>query len=546
MCNGYRFPAWQASAIRALLAVPGVEVGLLIVAEPPVPGGPSKLRRLGDWPRLIWNLFNKGYIERRSRASRPTDLVADLLGVPEIRCRTERVGRYAERFSSADVTAIASCNLDFVLRFAFGVISGEILTTPRWGVWSFHHGDERSYRGRPPGFWELVEGEKVVGSILQRLTERLDAGVILYRGFFKATPHSYLRTRDELFLGSSEWPRSVVQALRADSATAASAQPSSTEAPVRRDPANAVMIRFLARQAIEFFKSQWRGLTAAAIWTVGVADQPIAHFLDGRLPSIRWIREPGRARYLADPFPTSYEGSLWGLVEDFDYRTHRGVISALLLDDEHARPHMVLDPGVHASYPYLFDLNGDLWCVPETYQAREVRLYRAVTFPHEWQLHATLIERLAALDSTLVQHGGHWWLFCTDRDDGPNSKLRIWHASDLVGPWMPHPLNPVKTDVRSSRPAGTPFLIDGILYRPAQDGSNSYGGSIAINRVDRLTPTAFSEDVVATLHPPRDGPYRDGIHTISAVGDRTVIDGRRDKFILAAFRRELASRLRRR
>ncbi|MEX0700418.1 MAG: hypothetical protein WD651_12585 [Acidimicrobiia bacterium] len=544
MCNGHRFPAWQASAIRALLALEGVEVGLLIIAEQLAASGPSKLRRLRDWPRLIWNLFNKGYVERRSIASRPTDLASELSGTPEIHCGTERVGRYAERFSPDDIAAVASCNLDFILRFGFGVIKGEILTTPRWGVWSFHHGDERSYRGRPPGFWELVAGEKVVGSILQRLTERLDAGVILYRGFFKATAHSYLRTRDDLFLGSSEWPRSVLQALRKGDDAAASASPSTTEAAVRRDPTNGVMLRFLARQAVEFVKSQWRGLTAAATWTVGVVEQPIARFLDGGLPSIRWIREPGRNRYLADPFSVFYKGSLWALVEDYDYGTHRGVISAVVLDDNDAQPRTVLDIGVHASYPYLFELNGDFWCVPETYQAGEVRLYQAVNFPHEWRLHATLIKGVAALDSTLVRHGDRWWLFCTDRDDGPNTKLRIWHAHDLAGPWTPHPLNPVKTDVRSSRPAGTPFAKDGILYRPAQDGSESYGGSIAINRIDLLTPTAFSEEVVATVHPPPQGRYRDGLHTICAVGEKTVIDGRRDSFITAAFLRELGSRLR--
>ena len=40
----------------------------------------------------------------------------------------------------------------------------------------------------------------------------------------------------------------------------------------------------------------------------------------------------------------------------------------------------------------------------------------------------------------------------------------------------------VKTDVRSARPAGTPFVYQGELYRPAQDCSRTYGGSIVIHR----------------------------------------------------------------
>src|SRR5213596_456309 len=56
-----------------------------------------------------------------------------------------------------------------------------------------------------------------------------------------------------------------------------------------------------------------------------------------------------------------------------------------------------------------------------------------------------------------------------------------------LGPWRPHPGNPVKVDVRSSRPAGGPFLFGGNLYRPAQDCSRTYGGGITINRVTHLS-----------------------------------------------------------
>jgi hypothetical protein len=542
MCNGYRFPAWQAAAIRSLLAMDGVEAAALITPDH-AGGRPNKLRRLADWPRLSWNLYNKGFVERRSAASRPIDLSTDLSDVRLMACRTERVGRYAERFSDNDVAAIRGLDLDFILRFGFGIIKGDVLQVPRWGVWSFHHGDERTYRGRPPGFWELVNGERVVGSILQRLTERLDAGTILYRGFFKPIAHSYRRTRDELFLGSSEWPAAVVGAIRSGDVSVVSAQASTTQAVVRRDPGNLVMIRFLARQIIEFIKSQWRGLTAAAMWTVGVVEAPIASILEGSLPAIRWFPEQGASRYLADPFPVSKDGALWALVEDYDYRTHRGLISAVNLNDWAGKPRPVIDAGVHASYPYVFEWEGTFWCVPETYQAKEVRLYRAVEFPDVWEHHATLIEGVAALDATVIQHNGLWWLFCTDRDAGSNTKLRIWFAPHLIGPWVPHPLNPVKTDVRSSRPAGTPFVSNDILYRPAQDGSDSYGGSITINRVDLLTPTKFTEEVVARVDPPGQGRYRDGLHTISVVGDRIVLDGRRDIFVFAAFRRELMSRL---
>ena len=99
----------------------------------------------------------------------------------------------------------------------------------------------------------------------------------------------------------------------------------------------------------------------------------------------------------------------------------------------------------------------------------------------------------------------------------------------------PHALNPVKMDVRSARPAGTPFIHKGVLYRPAQDCSNAYGGRIAINRVNRLTATEFDEETVKFIEPFIDGPFPDGIHTLSAVGDITLVDGKRERFIWQAF-----------
>jgi hypothetical protein len=501
------------------------------------------LTRLSDLPRLVWNLYNKAYVERRSAASRSIDMSLEFADVPTLRCRTEKVGKFGERLAAGDIATIASFELDFVLRFSFGILKGEILDTPKWGVWSFHHGDERSYRGRPPGFWELAAGEHVIGSVLQRLTERLDAGVILYRGFFKAINHSYRRTRDDIFLGSSEWPAVVVAAIRNGLVEFIEAPASTTTAPLRRDPTNGVMLRFLFRQAVDFVRSQWRGLTNAAKWNVGVAEASIGSLVEGPLPQVKWLPEQGPDRYLADPFPVMHDDSLWALVEDYDYRDRRGVVSAICLSDPDSRPRRVIDTGTHASYPYLFQWDGQFWCVPETFQAQEVRLYRATEFPVEWKLESVLIRGVAALDPTVLHHTGRWWLFCTDHKSGPNSKLRIWHADHLIGPWLPHPLNPVKTDIRSSRPAGTPFVLDDILYRPAQDGSQTYGGRVTINRVNVLSETEFSEEVVATIGPLRQGPYRDGLHTISAIGDRTVVDARRDTFIGAAFRRELASRL---
>lgn len=69
-------------------------------------------------------------------------------------------------------------NVDIVIRFGFGILKGDALTAPTHGVLSYHHGDLREYRGRPAGFYELLNGENEVGITVQRLNEKLDAGEI--------------------------------------------------------------------------------------------------------------------------------------------------------------------------------------------------------------------------------------------------------------------------------------------------------------------------------------------------------------------------------
>ena len=67
-----------------------------------------------------------------------------------------------------------------------------------------------------------------------------------------------------------------------------------------------------------------------------------------------------------------------------------------------------------------------------------------------------------------------------------------------------------------------------------------------INRVLRLTPTEFEETPAAFVDPDPHGPYPHGLHTLSAFGTRTLVDGKREAFVgwalVGAFRKLLRTR----
>ena len=292
------------------------------------------------------------------------------------------------------------------------------------------------------------------------------------------------------------------------------------------------------RRPIYFYRRIFRH----DVWNIGIVDAPIHTFLTpGARPPVRWLPEPPRGSFLADPFVVETKDGPVIVAEHFSYAEGKGHIAALAStpDGSFGPPTPIIEEPMHMSYPAIVQHEGHIYCIPETGTERALHCYEATAFPYHWERRATLIEDFAVLDATIFPHEGRWWLFCSEDDGSPGTTLHLWYAADPLGPWTPHAANPVKRDLRSSRPAGMPFVYDGCLYRPAQDSTRTYGGAVVINKVLHLTPTAFAEEPVTTVAPYTDGPYRFGIHTLSAWGGRTVIDGKRHRFIPCEFRRVL-------
>lgn len=544
LCRGTTFPEWQARCLRHLLALEGVEAALLILDERPTPAGqasaqPPQLRH------LLWWLYASLQL-RRAAATRPADLATLLAAVPTLSWRTTGTDPDEESFRDEDLAAIRRRDLDFILHFAADAPRGAVLDVPRCGVWAFRFGEG----GGLPGFWEVYHGDPSAGATLQRLLPRRQPGLTLYQGHLKTFRFSYVRSYDELLLSVVDWPARVCKDLQHGVAAPRDARPVPADAQRDHLPTNPQMVRLLFALARRALVGGFGILFRSEQWTIGIVDAPIQTFLvPGARPPIRWFPEIPAGWFIADPFALGRGDDTAVLVEAFSYRRGKGHIAALELSAAGAitAPRPVIEAPTHLSYPYLVEDRGEIYCIPESAAARKVTLYKAVEFPRRWVEHATLIEGFPARDATVFRHGDRWWLLCSMGEGGHESRLYGWYAPELVGPWTPHPANPLKTDVRSSRPAGTPFTDAGRLYRPAQDCSRTYGGAITINQVRRLTPTEFDEVAVTVVTPYPDSPYPHGLHTLSACGQRTMIDAKRLRFSWPATRqvvRSLGSTLR--
>ena len=73
--------------------------------------------------------------------------------------------------------------------------------------------------------------------------------------------------------------------------------------------------------------------------------------------------------------------------------------------------------------PFLLRHNERLLCIPESNEAEEVCLYALDEHRLGWTREAVLIKGRRLVDSTVLLHEGRWWLFATDEENGPNTKL---------------------------------------------------------------------------------------------------------------------------
>lgn len=232
-------------------------------------------------------------------------------------------------------------------------------------------------------------------------------------------------------------------------------------------------------------------------------------------------------RFFADPFVIARDGRTFLFVEEFPYALGRGVVSVAELgaDGRFGVPRQVLAEPHHLSYPQVFELDGEVWMIPESSAARQVVLYRAERFPDRWVRHATLIADREVSDATLLERDGRYWLFGTERHSQGNASdtMVVFAAARLEGPWLPHPMNPVLIDRTAARPGGAFVRRGERLFLPVQDGTRAYGGGLGLAELLELDAHTVR---FAAPRPVAPGSAwdRHGIHTLNHAGGIEVVD----------------------
>jgi hypothetical protein len=530
-------PAWVESIVSSVKKSGFAEIALAIVRAPDNPA-PSRMLPIGrtrnrPWKGVIGRALYHLYVELDNKAHpqflapfETGELQSLLEDVPKLFIRYRQSGS-PNQFGSADIQSIRDYELDVILRFGFDDAKGEILTVARYGVWSNSHADQESFRQTPAFLKQMVENKPVSMIFLSRVAESRHGAQIIYRSYSATESRTSLsHNRGRAYLKGTAFTLRCLRQIYAHGETGLRDEMPCDENEAEDKAMNEYrMLPFLGRTALTLLKNRVTKEQWFFAYRKPAQSTYIVPDMKGFIPIV-----PPMDRLYADPFPITVNGRDYVFFENMDYKSNKGIISYVCFD-ESGRPGAVKNALItdhHLSYPFLFAWQGNIYLVPETAQSNAVKLYRAASFPERWEFVGNLIEGVKAVDTTLHEHGDAWYMFMNISECGgsANDELFLFVSETPLGPWTPHPLNPVKSDARSARPAGRIFEKDGKLIRPSQDCTVTYGYGINFCEIKVLSRTEYEECIVGRIHPSWLNGLT-GTHTYNRTDTIEVVDGKR-------------------
>jgi hypothetical protein len=309
---------------------------------------------------------------------------------------------------------------------------------------------------------------------------------------------------------------------------------SESTAKIYRPPVNIKMLRYWILCLTRRLRFHLHDIFRQEDWNVGYVEMPLNEFV--KEPEIHeadvvWFKRKRRSIYNADPFVITTDKDTYVFYESYNYKSGKGHIEVVRKSKGYKRPKVALEEPFHLSYPFVFQYDGAVYCIPESHEANRLNLYRFNEKELKLEQECVLMEHVRAIDPTLIYRDGCWNLFITQKDF-PSVKLYRYVAEDLKGPYLPHHTNPVKVDCADARMAGAFFEVDGDLIRPAQECVRYYGTAVCLNRVDAITNSEYIETQYDKIKPFVHSKYKQGLHTLNGNDVVTVFDGKRWRFTL--------------
>jgi hypothetical protein len=535
--SDYYFPAWQNKIIEEIIRSDYAEITLLVKNDSHFTSSLIPKKTFGfailKFHEKIDDIVFKGNSDYCLRKN-STDLLRD---IAEIILNPEEEDSVFE-LNQKQISQIRKYNLDIIVNFGFYVLNGDIINQARYGILSYSMSEDSATNRIATGYWEIVENRPVTNALLKISKTDLKQQTTIYCSSESTYSYSIAVNRNKVFWRASLFIPRVLKGIYnyGDSYL------------------NTLIIRYKDKELIDFNELHLPPSTIPAIKNLFIFFGRIARQICKKIfytDSFNWILlyeidnvadvfqksfdkfkilQPEKNKFWADPFVLSKNDRYYIFVEEFIYQKDKGHISVIELDNTGYVLHSekIIDRPYHLSYPFIFEMDGNYYMIPETSQDRTIQLFKCDEFPYKWVFAKNIMENICAVDTTLFFHKNKWWLFtCIDESDkniGCSTELFLYFSDDLFSDeWHSHPCNPVISDIRTARPAGRIFVQDSKVYRPSQDCSVRYGKGFNLNQITLLSESEYQETVLRKIEPDWLHKFK-GAHTFNFDEKFTIID----------------------
>lgn len=505
---GVEVPAWQAFVVTELSRKTGLDVALLKIddAQPalvPVWGWPSGRRAV------------QRYHGFRRSIDGPSAMQPKRL--PESEIETWRPARLSDSGLNDQDLIINLTNVEVPT------------TSGRPKEWYFSVGDCPRLSRAPLGFWEHYSNRSVFESLL---CERADENA--YRAVSRIVTSSDLLHMSSTFDGHL-WKCAlhlVRETGRVFEAPSVSRAPVPVTGRLPAEPTGlhkaGLIAKVFGRRLSQLVRSKLRNERWTLITVPGrhMHQMSVKHASGSMFGA--W--QPPEASW-ADPNCVGTERGTFLFFEEESAPTSNGRIAVVEIDEHGSagRPHTVLERDYHLSYPFVFRHRQTYYMVPESAENDSLDLYECVDFPLRWKFVMSLMKGIKIYDATLFAHGGRWWIFGNVASHPAVSswdELFLFSSKSLQSTaWQAHPQNPIVSDPRFARPAGSIIEQQGRLYRPSQNSGSEYGQALNLFEIEHLDVHRYAEKQIGKIYPRASGDVT-GVHTISKGRDCWFLDVR--------------------
>lgn len=227
-----------------------------------------------------------------------------------------------------------------------------------------------------------------------------------------------------------------------------------------------------------------------------------------------------KSHWNADPFIVQRDNALYLFTEFYDTKKDIGRIAvSQLCNGEMLGIIELIKSDTHMSFPFVFEIEGNYYLIPENSQSKTVPLYKFINFPNKLCFVRNIFNNVNYVDCFIEINKGSYYLI--GYDDDKKSLFSCLLSHDFL------PLGEVHYYGKSlvSRPAGA--VINGKI-RPSQYNEKKYGESIVLNDFaikNSIIVEERKELIEASkIRFSNSNKIPNKIHTINETKDYVVID----------------------